>query len=179
MKALHIFRIIVSLGLVGCASQPATQTYPLSFQAPVGTLQAGTQQTYHWDTLAADVARRLRVALEQRNTEEVPLVLYVVRPEFNSPFTWAFHDLLVTQLIGQGFGVTRDPTAGLPLTYNVQTVSSRFSRGLDAVVVTTSVSSGDRYLARINDIYYINNFDRELYVAQVPPSTRFMEVVGP
>lgn len=46
------------------------------------------------------------------------------------------------------------------------------------IIVTTSVMSGDRYLVRISDIYYVNDNNRDQYIAKAAPPTRLMEVVG-
>ncbi len=52
------------------------------------------------------------------------------------------------------------------------------------VIVTTSVMNGDRYAARLRDIYYVsdNNVDQYIAKGPVPPppvTTRIVEVVGP
>jgi hypothetical protein len=49
------------------------------------------------------------------------------------------------------------------------------------IIVTTSVMSGDRYVARVRDIYYISDNNVGQYVARGPNpvTTRIMEVVGP
>ena len=49
------------------------------------------------------------------------------------------------------------------------------------IIVTTSVMSGDRYVARVRDIYYISDNNVGQYVARgpVPITTRIVEVVGP
>ena len=49
------------------------------------------------------------------------------------------------------------------------------------IIVTTSVMSGDRYIARVRDIYYISDNNVGQYVASgpAPVTTRIVEVVGP
>lgn len=49
------------------------------------------------------------------------------------------------------------------------------------IIVTTSVMSGDRYVARLRDIYYISDNNVGQYIASgpAPVTTRIMEVVGP
>jgi hypothetical protein len=49
------------------------------------------------------------------------------------------------------------------------------------IIVTTSVMSGDRYVARVRDIYYISDNNVGQYVARGPDpvTTRIVEVVGP
>ena len=48
------------------------------------------------------------------------------------------------------------------------------------VIVTTSVMSGDRYVTRLRDIYYISDNNVGQYIAKgpAPVTTRIMEVVG-
>lgn len=49
------------------------------------------------------------------------------------------------------------------------------------IIVTTSVMSGDRYIARVRDIYYIsdNNVGQYMASGPAPVTTRIVEVVGP
>ena len=49
------------------------------------------------------------------------------------------------------------------------------------IIVTTSVMSGDRYVARVRDIYYISDNNVGQYIASgpAPVTTRIVEVVGP
>jgi hypothetical protein len=49
------------------------------------------------------------------------------------------------------------------------------------IIVTTSVMSGDRYVARVRDIYYISDNNVGQYIAggPAPVTTRIVEVVGP
>ena len=49
------------------------------------------------------------------------------------------------------------------------------------IIVTTSLISGDRYIARVRDIYYISDNNVGQYVASgpAPVTTRIVEVVGP
>ncbi len=49
------------------------------------------------------------------------------------------------------------------------------------IIVTTSVMSGDRYAARLRDIYYVsdNNVDQYIAKGPTPVTTRIVEVVGP
>ena len=48
------------------------------------------------------------------------------------------------------------------------------------IIVTTSVMSGDRYVTRLRDIYYVSDNNVGQYIAKGPPpvTTRIMEVVG-
>jgi hypothetical protein len=109
------------------------------------------------------------------------MVLYLQRPRNPSVFEAAFHDLLVTRLLGEGFGVSNDPQVGVPVQYRVQTVTHRVP-GADVpaseIIVTTSVTSGDRFLARISDIYYVPSSELDTYVVSRGTPNRLMGVTG-
>ncbi len=48
------------------------------------------------------------------------------------------------------------------------------------IIVTTSIMSGDRYVTRLRDIYYVSDNNVGQYIAKgpAPVTTRIMEVVG-
>ena len=215
--------ILLCLGLGACMSQvPVATTYPVTFQKKM-------QAAGHWDVLTADIANRLRDSLIGPSGQQGrPTSLYVQRPKYDSDFSQAFHDLLITHLMEQGFVVSENPSSGLPVSYSIQVVthndrgfirptpglftalagsvvvlrsvadSSTVSAvmlgavGLDVasgfitdnpnseIIVTTSVMSGDRYAARLRDIYYISDNNVGQYVAKgpTPVTTRIVEVVG-
>lgn len=119
MKALITSAIVASLGLVGCASQvPVPQTYPLTYQQKM-------QAAHHWDVLATDVASRLGGALSSVKGGET-VVLHVQPPNELYVFGRAFYNLLTTELIQKGFGVTLDPAeADLEVLYDVQLVTHK------------------------------------------------------
>ena len=101
-------------------------------------------------------------------------MLYVSRPNVSSEFLTAFNTLLITRLMDRGFVVTESPSAGVPVAAQVQVVVLN-----DELILTTSVTNGERYVTRLSDIYYIDKTRLSQYVAQVPSATRIMEVVGP
>lgn len=222
MKISYAPLLILCLGLGACMSQvPVATTYPVTYQKKM-------QAAQHWDILAADVANRLRDSLIGPDGQGRPVALYVQQPRYDSEFGVAFHSLLVTHLLEQGFRMSENPAAGLPVTYDIQVVTHKdrgFIRpmpgvftaltgsvlvlrdmadhdataatmlgavGLDVatgfvtdnpdseLIVTTSVMSGDRYVARISDIYYISDNNVDQYYAKAPPpvTTRMVEVVG-
>jgi hypothetical protein len=225
MKILYAPLAILCLGLGACMSQvPVATTYPVTYQQKM-------QAAQHWDILAADVANRLHETLNgASNPQGRSMTLHVQRPQYDSSFGEAFHNLLITHLLERGFAMSEDPAAGLPVTYNIQVVTHK-DRGfirpapglftaltgsvlvlrdianhhsgaaatmtgavlLDVatgfitdqpnseIIVTTSVMSGDRYAARLRDIYYVSDNNVDQYLTQGPPpvTTRMMEVVGP
>ncbi len=174
MKALYTSLIVAfSVGLGACASQvPSVEKRPPSMERKMWVAQ-------HWEEIADHVAQRLATALAASHSPEKPLVLYVKKPQSTSTFSSALHDLLITHLLGQGFGVSDDPSEGLPVEYDVQVITHNVPQPPPdtEVLITTSVLSGDRYLARVSDIYYVPNYNLGQYLAQAP--TMLMEVVGP
>lgn len=222
MKISRALLATMCLGLGACMSQvPMATTYPITFQKKM-------QAAQHWDVLTEDVANRLYSSLIGGSGRSV--TLHVQQPKYDSHFGEAFHNLLITHLMERGFSITENPSAGLPLTYDVQVVSHNdrgFIRpapglftalgssvlvlrdvanhhnpaaawmlgavGVDVasgfitdqpnneIIVTTSVMSGDRYVARVRDIYYISDNNVGQYLASGPPpvTTKMMEVVGP
>jgi hypothetical protein len=174
MKALYTSLIVAfSVGLGACAAQvPSVEQRPLSVERKMWLAQ-------HWEEIADQVTQRLATVLAASHSPEKPLVLYVKKPQAASTFNSALHDLLITHLLGQGFGVSDDPSEGLPVAYDVQVITHNVPQPPPdtEVLITTSVLSGDRYLARVSDIYFIPNYNLAQYLAQAP--TVAMEVVGP
>ena len=179
MNALYPPLIALSLGLAaGCASQiPATSG--ISYVAYEPTIQSGQQ----WNAIAADIAQRLQTALISPDSTQ-SVVLHVARSE-QGIFNEAFYQLLSTQLLEHGFGVTDDPAAGLTATFDAQFVNhdefvapNLVVKPSREIIVNVAVRSGERFVTRISDIYPVSYYDYALYLAQVAP-TRRMEVVGP
>jgi hypothetical protein len=153
--------------LVGCGvPMPLTGYYPTTPQNIVVSAQ-------QWDILATTTADRLAAALLTPRTSQ-PVVLYVSHPRESSEFLRAFNTLLVTRLLDRGFVVTENPSAGVPVAAQVQVVVLN-----DEIILTTSVTNGERYVTRLSDVYYIDNTKLGQYIAQVPSATRIIEVVGP
>lgn len=224
MKISYAPLAILCLGLGACMSQvPIATTYPITFQKKM-------QAAQHWDVLAADVAIRLRDSLiGSGEPQGRPVALYVQQRQYDSEFGMAFHNLLITHLLEQGFVMSESPSGGLPVNYDIQVVTHndrgfiRPTPGLftaltgtvlvlrdvadsqsaaaatmlgavavdvgtgfitdnpnSEIIVTTSVMSGDRYVARLRDIYYVsdNNVDQYIAKGPAPVTTRMVEVVG-
>src|SRR5512134_3255731 len=115
MKVRHKrLLLVLALGLTACVSQvPTVEPWP-----PMSTYKLRVAQ--QWDEIARQVAERLAAGLRTMRHDNQPLVFYIERPPCQSGFNCVFHQLLTTQLLAQGFGVTTDPNAGLPLTYSTQ-----------------------------------------------------------
>ena len=120
MKISYAPLAILCLGLGACMSQvPVATTYPVNFQKKM-------QAAHHWDVLTADVAKRLRGNLiGSGEPQGRPVALNVQQPRYNSQFGIAFHNLLVTHLLEQGFVMSENPSAGLPVSYDIQVVTHK------------------------------------------------------
>lgn len=120
MKILYAPLAILCLGLGACMSQvPVATTYPVNFQQKM-------QAAHHWDVLTADVAKRLHDHLiGSGEPQGRPIALSVQQPRYNSQFGMAFHNLLITHLLEQGFVMSENPSAGLPVSYDIQVVTHK------------------------------------------------------
>ena len=166
---------VLSVALAGCVAPiPPVEYYPVTSQHKMLVSQ-------NWNSVADDVAQRLSDALGSTGAAGQPLVLYVKSPRPDSSFGNVFSQLLKTRLLEKGFGVSLDRSVGLPLNYDITLVNHQIDID-DAphteVMVTTSVVSGNRYLTRISDVYYINDPDSGQYVAKARYPTELVEVVG-
>jgi hypothetical protein len=181
-KALTIFFVVLPLGLIGCANQvPTPSTYEPSYQAKI-------LAAHHWNLLATSVAQRLQQALSGLNGTD-KLVMHVKHPHSGTVFNSAFHELLETQLMQSGFGVTRSPAdATLMVEYNVKYAGEAdfdINTGFteievpdDDIIITVSVTNDNRYIARISEIFYIDQATSKEYLAANPVPSRLIEVVG-
>lgn len=184
MKPLAISVLLIGL-LTACAHEvPIPTAYEKSYQPK-------TWAAHHWNVLAADVAERLAAGVAGLTPSNQPVVVNVHRPSPPTVFNNAFHELLETQLIQQGFGVTRNPLeADLGVEFNV-TAAGRADKAVDSgyteiepidrdVVVNISVLRGDRYLTRISEIFYVDQSIGHELIYQPPerlPPTRLVDVV--
>ena len=185
MKALATTVTALSLSLlVGCASEiPLPTAYEKSYQPKMWA-------AHHWNVLAADVAERLATALHSAGEMDQPHVLYIAKPGVGSTFNGAFHDLLTTQLMQQGFGVTLVPSeSNLVVQYdvksggladkNIETGYTEVEAPDKDILVNVSVLRGTRYVTRISEIFYVDKKTSGEYLAAPPlPPTRLVEVVG-
>jgi hypothetical protein len=186
MKILYAPLVILCLGLGACTSSiPVKTNHPLTYQRELLAV-------HHWDVMAADVANWLQNLLIGASGEQGqapaqdirPVALYVQQPQYGSEAGDVFHDLLITQLANRGFIMGMDPSQGLLVSYDIQAVTQPWMLAKtddSEVVINASVMSGDRYVGRFSDIYYIPHENKGLYIARgpAPVTTRMMEIVGP
>ncbi|MCP5197719.1 MAG: hypothetical protein H6974_13200 [Gammaproteobacteria bacterium] len=183
MKILYASLVILCLGLGACTTpMPVETSYPLTYQQKM-------RSAHHWDVMANDVANWLQNALiapanpehdkgRQAQENRPTVTLYLQQPRYDSAAGAGFHDLLTTRLVERGFIVTANPSAGLPVSYDMQVVKSGLPETLKyEVIVNVSVMNAERYLVRYSNIYYVG--DESQYVAIHQPATRIMEIVGP
>lgn len=186
MKISYAPLVVLCLGLGACMSRiPVETSYPLTYQREMLAV-------HHWDVMAVDVANWLQSLLIGTSDEQGqaqprdarPIILNVQQPRYGSEASDVFHDLLVTQLVNRGFIIGTNPSDGLPVSYDIQVVTEPWmimETNNSEVVINASVMSGDRYLGRFSDVYYIPYINNSLYIAKgpAPVTTRIMEVVGP
>lgn len=184
MKISSALLVILCLGLGACTTPMPVETgYPLTYQQKM-------QSAHHWDVMAIDVANWIHDSLigpmpEQGEGQPAvaqdnrPIVtLYVQQPRYQSSADEAFYNLLTTHLVERGFIITTNPSAGYPVSYDMQVVTDRLPETTKyEVILNVSVMNAERYLIRYSNVYYIG--DKSQYIAMQPSASRIIEVVGP
>jgi hypothetical protein len=174
MKLSYVPLIVASaVGLGAC-------TYQVPSVAPrEPTTMYKLWVAQQWDQAAGDIAQRLVAGLSAVYPRGQPRILYVERPANPSQFTDTFRQLLITKLMAQGFGVSDNPNEGLPVAINAELITrDTFTQPpYSELVLNVSVMSGNRYLSRVSDIYYVSSYDLDNYLAQAT-TARTLEVVG-
>ncbi|HRX71152.1 MAG: hypothetical protein H6973_08600 [Gammaproteobacteria bacterium] len=181
MKTLYASLIVLCLGLGACTTpMPVETTYPLTYQQKM-------RSAHHWDVMAIDVANWLQDALmtpdseydKEHEAQDRPTIsLYLEQPRYDSAAGAGFYDLLTTRLVERGFILTTNPSAGLPVSYDMQVVKSGLPETVEyEVIVNVSVMNADRYLIRYSNVYYVG--DKSQYIAMQQSASRIIEVVGP
>ena len=91
--------------------------------------------------------------------DDRPIVtLYVQRPRYESSADEAFYNLLTTHLVERGFVVTTNPSAGYPVSYDMQVVTDRLPETTrHEVILNVSVMNAERFLIRYSNVYYIGD----------------------
>ena len=163
--AVTLAALAAAATLGACSQVPMPESYPL-------TTQKQMLSAYHWDLLAGNIAQRLSTQLPS----DRPVMLYVAPVRPDTAFGEALHSLVVTHLVGHGFGVATIPTPGaLSVLIETQIETPNME-----IIVSTSVMDGPMYRTRLRDIYYVSdeNLAQYLPVLAAPDLTRRMEVVG-
>lgn len=161
MNKLSALVLAAVIGLAGCATQPDPGPKTLT--------------SAQWSNLAADVAARLKSALIAEG--EAAPVVHLQRQRRDTAFYAAFHDLLETQLLEQGFGVSRTlEGSDYQAEYSVTSAGTTDSGVQDHIVVNVAVLKNSRYATRISDRFVIAQSNRSEYFVAAP--SRLIEVVG-
>ena len=112
MKYKPLMILLAPLALAACASQvPLPTTHPISYQQKM-------QAAHHWNVLAADVVTQVGEGLGSLNRP-----VYVAAGSDPTEFNQGFRSLLQTELVSQGFSVTRAPVGNaVTLEFDVQAI---------------------------------------------------------
>lgn len=184
MKSSVAVLIIVGF-LAGCAPEvPIPTAFQRSYQPKVWAAQ-------HWNVLAANMAARLKSAVAELQPQNQPFVVYVQHPRPPTVFSETFYQLLKTQLMQQGFGLTTnrqsaDLEADINIDYaglagkDVTTTYTEITKRDKNIVVSVSLLHGKRYLTRVSDVFYVDHRIADEYLGgpRIPP-TRLVKLVGP
>ena len=175
---------VLVLGVLACA--PAPVGYPITAQSTIYTAS-------HWQTLAADTAKRITGLRDSAINEAARLAEIAgepfIEPDFAladnvsfyvepldpaMPFGRAFHELLMTNLVQNGANVVLHKEDAYVVHYAVQPVrhDNTDTVNLDAfseVMITVSLLDGGKLLMRQSEVYYVDDDEFFQYLATVPP----------
>ncbi len=180
-----LFSMLVVLGAMGCSPIP----FPTVAEP---TPQPQLLAAKHWKDVAVDVSNRMSSALA--DVRDQGLVVHIQPPERSTMFSNAFAELLRTEMLQRGFGVTANPNeAQLMMTFAVLDggPAGYYAMGTSPadpigvvdrdIVLTIAAFSGERFVTRISDVYYIKADTVGEYIARgpVPMPMRNIEVIGP
>lgn len=132
-KRFFLSGLLTAMVCLACGCYTQTP-YPVTYEY---STQQKMQAAYHWDILASDVAKQVRMRLAQGNM--LDRSVYVEPPcgapfskcetHRESPFGQAFHDLLLTELYNQGIRAIPEIEDGaLMVSHKVQVVCHKENR---------------------------------------------------
>ena len=173
---------VLVLGVLACA--PAPVGYPITAQSTIYTAS-------HWQTLAADTAKRITGLRDSAINEAARLAEIAgepfIEPDFAladnvsfyvepldpaMPFGRAFHELLMTNLVQNGANVVLHKEDAYVIHYAVQPVRHDNTATLgdfSEVMITVSLLDGGKLLMRQSEVYYVDDDEFFQYLATVPP----------
>jgi len=99
------------LFLVGCTQVPYPVTYPFAKQEKM-------QAAQHWDILATDVAKQIKIARDQN--KEIKHIPVFVQPVDQTPFGKVFQNLITSRLVQNGVPVSPYENDSLHFSYNAR-----------------------------------------------------------
>ncbi|MCK4604809.1 MAG: hypothetical protein KAU41_09010 [Deltaproteobacteria bacterium] len=109
---------IALIFLCSCSNVPKPASYPLSYQHKM-------QAAHHWDVLAEDVAKDVKLALQDPDAlsgEQIDLGPIYLEQNKASLFGKVFDTLLITQLVNQKIELAKNKSNSLKLKYGTQIV---------------------------------------------------------
>lgn len=109
---------IALIFLCSCSNVPKPVSYPLNYQHKM-------QAAHHWDVLADDVAKEVKLALQKEKEKDpaLPDKQIYFEPNKASLFGKVFDTLLITQLFNQDIKLTtKKESNSLKLKYGTQIV---------------------------------------------------------
>ena len=170
-KTTRLVTLSASIALLtACASSPI----PVSENFPL-TVQPKVRSAGHWNLLSKDVVKQ---TLETLSSVGTAAPLYVALPPQASTFDVAFREFLITELVKAQRVVSQVPDNAIEVSYKTQLV--RINSGgptSTQLILTTTVATGGRYLARQTDLYSVEEADASLFASVLPAQT-MMKVVG-
>jgi hypothetical protein len=109
---------VALLLLCSCSNVPKPASYVISTQQKM-------QAVHHWDVLADDVAKDVKLTLQGHALADKQIYL---EPNDGSIFTEVFDNLLATELFKQGVTCTKSDNNSVKLTYEAQIVRHKADR---------------------------------------------------
>ena len=171
--------------LAGCTTTGVPGAAPFAKPAAQDRIRAAG----HWQVVAQDAVAQTTQLLDSAGLG-AGTDIYVVEPAGASAFDRAYRQFLISELVKGGKSVRNTGDSVVLVEYQTQVVASggaapadqvtygRAPYGFTELVLTTSVSSGNRYIASNSDVYYIESNDARLFARTPIPAVRSMEIVG-
>lgn len=131
----HVLGLLTGLMLTGCATEvPIPDTHEV-------TVQKKVKAAHHWDVIAADIAKETKALVEGNAAyRNKPVYLRPASPE--TPFSKAFTNLLITQMVRMGVPVSEAPDGALLVRYDTQVIRHRSDRTAHVPGALTALVAG-------------------------------------
>jgi hypothetical protein len=146
------FFAITLIFLCSCSNVPKPASYPLSYQHKM-------QAVHHWDVLADDVAKEVKLTLQDRALLGERIYL---EPHERSDFGDVFNTLLTTQLFNREIVLTKNEGNSVKLSCKTRMVKHRSNRHTSPLypgepLLLTALGSGV-YKAIVNNNWTLGAF---------------------
>lgn len=134
MKIRHSFLLILSMLLVqGCSSVPRATKINTGSQPKM-------QAVKHWDVLANDIAKKIKVAIE--NNPELSYKTVYLETDDRSPFGETFKEMLKFNLFKQGITLAENQAGSIYLKYKTKIVHHNADRVSGDLVAANAMAPG-------------------------------------